>query len=160
MKSSLSMTQSKFFQLCLFFPFAAWLIGLVVFAILNNFSYSIILNHVFDATRVFVPYLVFAAGVWKLVNNRTYGQLLFIAFVAPVLWGLFFLLCFVLSSFITKPDVDRTALWMMAFWATVVAYLAEIIPYTVLMTFKNDFKPAAQQKEVSELQKDIRQLPA
>lgn len=157
MQSKLSMTQSRFFQLSLSFPFLLWLIGLIVFAALSGFSYSLILNHLFDATRVFIPYFIFAAVLWKLAKNRTYGQLTLIALTAPVVWGLFFVFFFIVSTWIANPVVDRTSLWMMAFWATVIAYVAEIIPYVVLSIFRNNFSQDDQPKKSSGMPEDIRQ---
>jgi hypothetical protein len=36
--------------------------------------------------------------------------------------------------------VDWKVLCIMDFWATVAAYFFEIIPYIILVAFKNDFK--------------------
>ena len=157
MKSRLSMTQSRFFQISLSFPLLLWLIGLIVYAAFNGFSYSLIVNHLFDATRVFVPYFIFAAVLWRLARHKTYGQLTLVAIAAPVVWGLFFVLCFILSTWIANPGVDRASLWMMAFWATVIAYVAEIIPYIILSIFKNDFRQEDHQKKTSGMTEDMRQ---
>jgi hypothetical protein len=94
----------------------------------------------FDAFRVFLPYLIFAAGVWRLANNKPYRQLTLLAFVVPIIWGVFFTLCYILHSYLMDPMVDRNVLWIMAFWATFVAYIVEIIPYLILTIFKGDFK--------------------
>ncbi|MDP2158352.1 MAG: hypothetical protein Q8K68_11660 [Nitrospirota bacterium] len=95
----------------------------------------------FDAIRVFVPYLLFAAGVWKVAANKPHRVLILIAFVAPIIWGFFFTVCYLLNAIVTDQVRDLKVLLMMAFWATVVAYLAEAIPHIVLTIFKNDFRP-------------------
>ena len=135
------MTQSRFFQYSLFFPLILWFLGLLVFSIVNKEGYAFIIKHMFDAVRVFVPYLLFAAGVWKMAANKPHRILILIAFVAPILWGVFFTLCYLLNAIITDELRDLKVLLMMAFWATLVAYLAEAIPHIVLTIFKNDFKP-------------------
>jgi len=135
------MTQSRFFQLSLFFPLVLWFLGLLVFSVVNKEGYAFIIKHMFDAVRVFVPYLLFAAGVWKLAANKSHRILILIAFVAPIIWGFFFTLCYLLNAIVTDQVRDLKVLLMMAFWATVVAYLAEAIPHIVLTIFKNDFKP-------------------
>ncbi len=135
------MTQSRFFQYSLLFPLILWFLGLLVFSIVNKEGYTFIIKHMFDAVRVFVPYLLFAAGVWKIAANKPHRILILIAFVAPILWGVFFTLCYLLNAIITDELRDLKVLLMMAFWATLVAYLAEAIPHIVLTIFKNDFKP-------------------
>jgi hypothetical protein len=135
------MTQSKFFQISLLFPLILWFLGLLVFSIVNKEGYAFIIKHMFDAVRVFVPYLLFAAGVWKVAANKPHRILILIAFVAPIIWGLFFTFCYLLNAIVTDQVRDLKVLLMMAFWATVVAYLAEAIPHIVLTIFKNDFKP-------------------
>jgi hypothetical protein len=139
------MTQSRFFQLSLFFPLILWFLGLLVSSIVYKEGYAFIIKHLFDAVRVFVPYLLFAAGVWKLAAHKPHRILILIAFVAPIIWGVFFTFCYLLIAIVTDQVRDLMVLLMMAFWATVVAYLAEAIPHIVLTIFKNDFKP-----EVSE----------
>jgi len=83
------MTQSRFFQLSLFFPLILWFLGLLVFSFVNKEGYAFIIKHMFDAIRVFVPYLLFAAGVWRLAANKPHRILMLIAFFAPIIWGLF-----------------------------------------------------------------------
>lgn len=140
------MTQSRFFQLSLCFPVILWFLGLLVFSIVNKEGYAFIIKHMFDAIRVFVPYLLFAAGVWKIAANKPHRILILIAFVAPIVWGIFFTLCYLLNAIVTDQVRDLKVLLMMAFWATVVAYLAEAIPHIVLTIFKNDFKPEAAEE--------------
>jgi hypothetical protein len=135
------MTQSRFFQLSLFFPLILWFLGLLVFSIVNKEGYAFIIKHIFDSIRVFVPYLLFAAGIWKLAANKPHRILILIAFFAPIIWGLFFTICYLLNAIVTDQVRDLNVLLMMAFWATLVAYLAEAIPHIVLTIFKNDFKP-------------------
>jgi hypothetical protein len=137
------MTQSRFFQLSLFFPGILWVLGLLVFSFANRQGYDFIIKHMFDAFRVFLPYLIFAAVIWKLVRDKTYRQLVLIAFVIPIVWGVFFTLCYIVHSYLMDPMVDKNVLWMMAFWATFVAYLIEVIPFIVLSVFKGDFASAA-----------------
>lgn len=139
------MTKSRFFQWSLAFPLVLWFVGLLVFSIVNREGYAFIVKHMFDAVRVFVPYVIFAAGVWKLSANRPHHVLMLIAFIAPIIWGVFFTICYLVNAIITDQVRDLHILLIMAFWATLVAYLSEIIPYIVLSIFKNDFKP-----EVSE----------
>ncbi|MBI5847078.1 MAG: hypothetical protein HZB31_03885 [Nitrospirae bacterium] len=111
----------------------------------------------FDAVRVFVPYLLFAAGVWKLAANKPHRILILIAFVAPLIWGLFFTFCYLLNAIVTDQVRDLKVLLMMAFWATVVAYLAEAIPHIILTIFKNDFKPELSEEicSVSPVQQPV-----
>jgi len=135
------MTQSRFFQYSLLFPLILWFLGLLVFSIVNKEGYAFIIKHMFDAVRVFVPYLLFAAGVWKIAANKPHRILILIAFVAPIIWGVFFTLCYLLNAIVTDEVRDLKVLLMMAFWATLVAYLAEALPHIVLTIFKNDFKP-------------------
>jgi hypothetical protein len=100
-----------------------------------------ILKNLFNACRVFVPYLVFAAVVWKLASEKPYRLLIPLASVVPIVWGVFFTLFYMLISYIVERTVDPWyVLCIMAFWATVVAYLAEIIPFFILTIFKDDFR--------------------
>jgi hypothetical protein len=135
------MTQSRFFQYSLLFPLILWFLGLLVFSVVNKEGYAFIIKHMFDAVRVFVPYLLFAAGVWKLAANKPHRILILIAFVAPIIWGVFFTLCYLMNAIVTDEVRDLKVLLMMAFWATLVAYIAEAMPHIVLTIFKNDFKP-------------------
>lgn len=134
------MTQSRFFQLSLFFPLVLWFLGLLVFTVVNKEGSTFIIKHMFDAVRVFVPYLLFAFVVWKLASNKPYRLLILMAVLIPIIWGIFFMLCYLLNAIITDQVRDLHILLIMAFWATVVAYLAEMIPLIVLTAFKNDFK--------------------
>ena len=135
------MTQSRFFQLSLLFPFVLWCICLLLFSALYKEGSAFIINNLFNAFRVFLPYLVFAAVVWKLASNKPYRLLIPLAAAIPIVWGVFFTLFYVLISYAAERNVDQWhVLLIMAFWATVVAYLAEIIPFLILTVFREDFK--------------------
>ncbi len=134
------MTQSRFFQVALFFPFVLWCIALVIFSVLNREGNSFILRNLYDAYRVFLPYFVFAAAVWKLAANKPYRMLVFMTVLIPIIWGGFFTLCYIGHSYFKEGVIDGKVLCIMNFWATVAAYLFEIIPYVILVAFKNDFK--------------------
>ena len=135
------MTQSRFFQLSLFFPFILWFVCLLVFSIVTRESNNFILNNLYDAYRVFVPYLIFAALIWKLARSRPYRLLMLMAFMTPIIWGVFFTFFYMVVTFIRDRIIDKWyILCIMAFWATVVAYLFEILPYLILIIFKDDFK--------------------
>jgi hypothetical protein len=136
------MTQSRFFQISLLLPFALWCLCLLVFSLAYKEGAAFILNNLYNACRVFVPYLIFAAVVWKLASGKSYRLLIPLASVVPIVWGAFFTLFYILISYIMKRAIDAWyVLCIMAFWATVVAYLAEIIPFLILTIFKDDFKP-------------------
>ena len=150
------MTQSRFYQLSLFFPLILWILGLLVFSFANKEGYVFIIKHMFDAVRVFVPYLIFAFAAWKLAANKTYRLLMLMAVVLPIIWGVFFMLCYLLNATITDQVRDLHILLIMAFWATVVAYLAEIIPLIVLAAFKNDFRSEPLQTDsVASLEQSV-----
>ncbi len=143
------MTQSRFFQLSLLFPFALWCFCLLVFSLVYKEGAAFILNNLYNAGRVFVPYLIFAAAVWKLAGGKSYRLLIPLASVVPVVWGVFFTLFYMLISYIIEHTIDDWyVLCIMAFWATVVAYIAEIIPFFVLTIFKDDFK-SCQEEQVA-----------
>jgi hypothetical protein len=135
------MTQSRFFQISLFFPFALWCLCLAVFSFTYKEGADFILDNLYNAYRVFVPYLIFAAALWKLSSRKPYRWLVLMAAVIPFIWGIFFTLFYLLSSLVTAGTAERWyVLSIMAFWATVVAYLVELIPLLVLIVFKGDFK--------------------
>jgi len=133
------MTHSRFFQLSLFFPFILWAIGLFGYSVVFKQSYDFIVKNMLDALRVFVPYLFFAAAVWRMARNKPYRALVFLAFVVPIVWGIFFTLCYMPYSYFKEKMLDWYILCIMGFWATFVAYLAEVIPYLILTTFKDSF---------------------
>ncbi len=141
------MTQSRFFQLSLLFPLVVWCACLLVFSLVYKEGAAFILNNLYNAGRVFVPYLIFAAVVWKLAGGKPYRLLIPLASVMPVVWGVFFTLFYMLISYILEHTVDDWyVLCIMAFWAAVVAYIVEIIPFLVLTIFKDDFK-SCQEKQ-------------
>ncbi len=141
------MTQSRFFQLSLFFPFALWCLCLLVFSVLYKEGADFILKNLFNACRVFIPYLIFAAVVWKLASKKTYRLLIPLASVVPIVWGIFFTLFYMLMSYMLEHTVSPWhVLCIMAFWAAVVAYLAELIPFLILTIFKDDFKSSEAQQ--------------
>ncbi len=135
------MTQYRFFQISLFFPFALWCFCLIIFSFTYKEGASFILDNLYNAYRVFVPYLIFAGVLWKLAYNKPYRWLVLMAAVIPFIWGIFFVFFYLLSSLATAGTVEKWyVLAIMAFWAVVVAYLVELIPFLVLSIFKSDFK--------------------
>jgi len=136
------MTHSRFFQLSLSFPIVVWAVGLFGYSLISRQTHDFIVKNMFDALRVFVPYLIFAAAVWKLAKNKPYRTLVFLAFVVPIIWGIFFTLCYMPYSYFKEKLLDWYILCIMGFWATFVAYFAEVIPYVILVTFKDVFQDA------------------
>jgi heme/copper-type cytochrome/quinol oxidase subunit 2 len=135
------MTQSRFFQLSLLFPFVLWCLGLLIFSLVNKQGAASVLKNLYDGYHVFVPYLIFAGVVWKMTSHKPYRMLIFMAFVVPITWGVFFTLFYVLVSLAKERTTDEShVLCIMAFWATVVGYLVEIIPFLILAVFKDNFK--------------------
>ena len=136
------MTQSRFFQLALFFPFILWCLCLLVFSLVYEQGAEFILKNLYYAYRVFVPYLFFAAAIWKLAAEKPYRLLVLLASVVPIIWGVFFTLFYMMMSYIVEGKVDETwyVLCIMAFWATLVGYFVEIIPFLALVVFKEHFK--------------------
>jgi hypothetical protein len=136
------MTRSRFFQLSLFFPVLLWVLGMLGYSLMYKHSYDGIISNLFDALRVFVPYFFFAAIVWRLADNKPYRALMVMTFVIPIIWGIFFTLCYMPYSYFKERLLDWYILCIMGFWATFVAYFAELIPYLILVTFKDNFKDA------------------
>ena len=134
------MTHSRFFQLSLFFPVILWAVGLFGYSVMFKQNYDFVVKNMFDALRVFVPYLIFAAAVWRMARNKPYRALVFLAFVVPIVWGIFFTLCYMPYSYFKEKMLDWYILCIMGFWATFVAYIAEAIPYLILTTFKDGFR--------------------
>ena len=135
------MTQSRFFQVSLFFPFIVWFLALTLFSFANHESNNFLLKNLSDAYRVFVPYLVFAAGVWQLSKNRPYRTLMAMASIIPIIWGGFFSFFYMLYIYGKEGFIDWFVVSVMAFWAALVAYLFEFIPFLVLVIFKNNLEP-------------------
>lgn len=140
------MTQSRFFQISLLLPVAVWGLGLLIFSFMLRHANDVILQNLYNGHHIFVPYLIFAAVIWNLVNNKPYGLLMFMAFMVPILWGFFFTLWYVLATYIQDGSrEDWFVLSLMVFWATLVGFLFEIIPFLVLSKFKTKFKAVEQQ---------------
>jgi len=140
------MTQSRFFQISLLLPVAVWGLGLLIFSFMLRHANDVILQNLYNGHHIFVPYLIFAAVIWNLVNNKPYGLLMFMAFMVPILWGFFFTLWYVLATYIQDGSrEDWFVLSLMVFWATLVGFLFEIIPFLVLSKFKTRFKAVEQQ---------------
>jgi hypothetical protein len=136
-----NMTQSRFFQISLFFPFVLWCLSLFFFSFLYRAGADFILDNLTNAYRVFVPYLIFAAALWKLIKNKPYRLLVLAALVVPLVWGVFFTLFYVVAILITQHMVEKWyILLIMGFWAAFVAYVLEAIPLLILAIFKDDFK--------------------
>jgi len=139
------MTQSRFFQISLFLPVAVWGLGLLIFSFMLRHASDVILQNLYNGHHIFVPYLIFAAVIWNLVNNKPYGLLMAMAFIVPILWGFFFTLWYVVVTYIQDGSTeDLFVLSVMVFWATVVGFLFEIIPLLVLSKFKTKFKAVEQ----------------
>ncbi len=114
----------------------------MIFSVTYREGAAFIGDNLYNAYRVFVPYLIFAAVLWRLAHHKPYRWLVLMAVVIPVIWGVFFVLFYLLSSLVTGGITEKWyVLAIMAFWAVVVAYLVELIPFLVLSIFKNDFKP-------------------
>ncbi|MDA8431522.1 MAG: hypothetical protein M0Z60_01010 [Nitrospiraceae bacterium] len=135
------MTQSRFFQISLLLPFMIWGLCLGIFSFAYKEGAVFILNNLYNAYRVFVPYLVFAAVLWKFAYHKPYQWFVLMASVIPVVWGIFFVLFYLLSTLVTSGTPEKGyVLLIMAFWAMVIAYLVECIPLLLLVILKHDFK--------------------
>jgi hypothetical protein len=128
--------------LSLSFPIVVWAVGLFGYSLISRQTHDFIVKNMLDALRVFVPYLIFAAAVGKVAKNKPYRTLVFLAFVVPIIWGIFFTLCYMPYSYFKEKLLDWYILCIMGFWATFVAYFAEVIPYVILITFKDVFQDA------------------
>jgi hypothetical protein len=140
------MTQSRFFQVSLLFPVAVWGLGLLIFSFVLRQNNGIIWQNLYNGYHIFVPYLIFAVVIWRLVSNKPYGLLMFMAFIVPILWGFFFTLWYVMATYIQDRSIETWfVLLIMVFWATLVGFLFEIIPLLVLSKLKTKFKADEQQ---------------
>lgn len=138
------MTQSRFFQLSLSFPIILWCLSLIVFLFVYKQVDKEILKNVVNGYRILVPYLIFAGILWKWASNRPYRLLILAAGVAPMVWGCFFALYHLLVFYALERVISEWYVYIiMAFWAMVVAYLFEIIPFLILIVFKDDFRPVS-----------------
>ena len=142
------MTQSRFFQVSLLLPVAVWGLGLLIFSFVLRLDNGVIWQNLYNGHHIFVPYLIFAIAIWKLVSNKPYGLLMFMAFIVPILWGFFFTLWYVLVTYIQHGSIETWfVLSIMVFWATFVGFLFELIPLYVLSKLKTKFKAVEQQNE-------------
>jgi len=142
------MTQSRFFQVSLLLPVAVWGLGLLIFSFVLRLDNGVIWQNLYNGHHIFVPYLIFAAVIWKLVSNKPYGLLMFMAFIVPILWGFFFTLWYVLVTYIQHGSRETWfVLSIMVFWATFVGFLFELIPLYVLNKLKTKFKAVEQHNE-------------
>ncbi len=136
-----NMTQSRFFQVSLFFPFVLWCLCLFFFSFLYRAGADLILDNLTNAYRVFVPYLIFSALLWKVIRNKPYRLLILAALVVPLVWGAFFTLFYVAATLVTQHMIEKWyILFIMGFWAALVAYVLEVIPLLILTIFKDDFR--------------------
>jgi hypothetical protein len=136
-----NMTQSRFFQISLFFPFVLWCLALFFFSFVYKAGADFIVDNLTNAYRVFVPYLIFAAVLWRLIKNMPYRLLILAAMIVPIVWGVFFTLFYVVAILITQHMVEKWyILLIMGFWAAFVAYVIEALPLLILTIFKGDFK--------------------
>ena len=137
------MTQPRFFQISLALPVALWGVGLLIVSLAFRQDGGEILQNLYNGHHIFLPYIIFAAAIWKLVNNKTYGLLMVMAFVVPILWGCFFTLWYVVVTYMLEGNIETWfVLAIMAFWATFVGFLCEAIPFWILSKFKEKFKAA------------------
>jgi hypothetical protein len=101
-----------------------------------------ILDNLYTAYRVFVPYFIFAGILWKVSGRKSYRSLILLASIVPLGWGVFFVLFYILMTVVRGDAMEPWyILAIMAFWATVVGYLLELLPLFVLNIFKDNFKP-------------------
>src|SRR5574340_886160 len=112
------MTQPRFFQVSMLAPVVLWgLITLVVSLFLRH-DYEVRQN-LYNGYHIVVPYLIFTLVIWKWVSNKTFGFLMLMAFVVPILWGFFFTVWYLLVSYIQKGSLEQWfVLLIMVFWAT------------------------------------------
>ena len=135
------MTQSRFFQFSLVLPVAMWSMGLLLFSLVLRHDSGALQQNLYNGHHIFLPYLIFAAVIWNLVDNKPYGLLMFMAFIVPILWGCFFTLWYVAATYIQNGSTETWfVLSIMAFWATLVGYIFEVIPLWILSKFKTNFK--------------------
>jgi hypothetical protein len=144
------MTQSRFFQISLVLPVVTWGIGLLIIAFAYRMDNQDTLQHLYLGHRIFIPYIIYAALVWKLVSNKPFGVLMLMAFIVPIVWGLFFTLWYAVFTYIQNGSIDPYyVLLIMILWATLVGFLFEVFPFWVLRKFKDRFKAAGQQDSLS-----------
>lgn len=143
------MTHSRFFQVSLALPVVLWGAGLLIFSLALNHDSGAFKQNLINGHHIFLPYVIFAAAIWILVNNKPYGLLLFMAFAVPILWGCFFTLWYAVVTYIQDGSTETLfVLSIMAFWATLVGYLCELIPLWVIRKFRTKFSAAKQKDDV------------
>jgi hypothetical protein len=142
------MTQSRFFQISLGLPIATWVLGLLVISIVQKLDNDAILQNLYLGHRIFIPYIIYAALIWKLVSNKPFGLLMFMAFIVPIMWGLFFTVWYLIANYIQNGTIEAlNILLIMVLWATLAGFLFEIIPLWILRKFKDRFKAAEHQAD-------------
>jgi hypothetical protein len=140
-------TQHRFFQISLFFPFVLWCLFLLVSSLVYKQGMEFLLDNLYNAYRVMLPYSIFAAITWKKADNKPYRMLNIMALVIPFIWGTFFTLFFIVMTFIRTWTIESWfVLFSMTIWAVGVAYLVELVPYIILTIFKDDFKSVSCQQ--------------
>lgn len=139
------MTRSRFFQVSLFFPLLLWCACLLVLSLMYEQGARFFLDNLATAYRVFVPYFIYAALLWRVAHGKPYRSLILLASVVPIVWGVFFVLFYILMSVVRRETMEPLhILAIMAFWATVVGYLLELIPLFLLNMFKESFRPESE----------------
>ena len=135
------MTQSRFFQVSLFLPVAVWSLGLLIFSFVLRQDNGAIWQNLYNGYHIFVPYLIFAAVIWRLVSNKPYGMLMLMAFIVPILWGFFFTLWYVMAIYIQDRSIETLfVLSILVFLATLAGFLFELVPFWILSKLKTKFK--------------------
>ena len=135
------MTQSRFFQFSLALPVALWAVGLLIVSLALGQDSGAIRQNLYNGHHIFLPYLIFAALIWKLVSKKPYGLLMFMSFAVPILWGCFFTLWYAVVTYMLEGHTETWfVLLIMAFWATLVGFLCELIPFWILSRFKAKFE--------------------
>jgi len=109
--------------------------------VVNSRGIVFIIKNLFAAYPVFVPYLIFAAVVWKLADKKPYKQLVVTALIAPIIWGVFYTLSHMLQYYLKQRMMEPfSIIAIMAFWAIVAGYVVEAVPLLLLTIFKDDLK--------------------
>jgi hypothetical protein len=109
------------------------------------------IDNLYNTYRVFVPYLIFGGILWKLAYHKPYRWFILMAAIIPVLWAVFFVLFYILSTLVTAGTTEKWyVLSIMAFWAMVIAYLVESIPLLILLIFRHDFKSDVKEPETAD----------
>ena len=139
---------SRFFQISLLLPIVFWGVGLVVVSLTFKQDIGEIRQNLYNGHHIFLPYMLFTVVMWKLVDNKPYGLLMFMAFAVPILWGCFFTVWYVVVSYLLTGNIESWfVLVIMAFWAAFVGYLCEVIPFWVIRRFKENFKAVEKRAE-------------